>query len=48
MKISYNWLKDYISLSIDPNILASKLSLVGFEVEEVFEKRLDYPQVVIG
>jgi len=48
MKISYNWLKDYLSLTIDPNILADKLSLVGFEVEEVIEKRLDYPHVVVG
>lgn len=48
MKISYNWLKDYLPLDVDPHLLAEKLSLVGLEVEEVIEKRLDFPNVVVG
>lgn len=48
MKISYNWLKDYIPLDVAPHLLSEKLSLAGFEVEEVIEKRLDYPKVVVG
>jgi len=48
MKISYNWLKDYLPLDTDPHLLAEKLSLVGFEVEDVIEKRLDFPNVVVG
>jgi phenylalanyl-tRNA synthetase beta chain len=48
MKISYNWLKDYLPLAVDPHLLSEKLSLAGFEVEEVIEKRLDYPNVVVG
>ena len=48
MKISYNWLKDYLPLDADPQHLADKLSLAGFEVEEVIDKRLDFPNVVVG
>ncbi len=48
MKISYNWLKDYLHLSEDPRRLADQLSLVGLEVEEVIEKRLDFENVVVG
>jgi len=48
MKISYNWLKDYLDVSIDPHQLADRLSLIGLEVEEVIERHADFPQVVIG
>ncbi len=48
MKISYNWLKDYLDLTIEPRQLADRLSLVGLEVEEVQERRLDFPNVVVG
>ena len=48
MKISYNWLKDYLDLNIDPYELADKLSLAGLEVEEVVENRLDFEHVVVG
>ena len=48
MKISYNWLKDYVNLKLKPEDLANRLSLAGLEVEEVTAKRLDYPGVVVG
>ncbi|RMF57399.1 MAG: phenylalanine--tRNA ligase subunit beta [Calditrichaeota bacterium] len=48
MKISYNWLKEYVELSLSPEKLAEALSLVGLEVEEVIEKRLDIPGIVVG
>lgn len=48
MKISYNWLKDYVSIDVPAATLAERLSLTGFEVEEVLERRLDFPGVVVG
>ncbi len=48
MKASYNWLKDYVDLELNPYELGEKLSLIGFEVEEVIEQRLDFPNVVVG
>src|SRR3989338_9008904 len=34
MKLSLNWLKDYISYGISPEQLAHKLTMAGFEVEK--------------
>ncbi|MEJ2634147.1 MAG: phenylalanine--tRNA ligase subunit beta [Calditrichia bacterium] len=48
MKVSYNWLTDYLDITIDPHQLSERLSLAGLEVEEVIEKRLDFPNVVVG
>lgn len=48
MKISYNWLKDYLNLTIDPHQLADRLSLIGLEVEEVIERRIDFPGIITG
>lgn len=35
MKISYNWLKDFIDLPASPHEITEKLTLIGLEVEEV-------------
>ena len=48
MKISFNWLKDYIDISMEARQLADRMSLIGLEVEEVIERRFDLPQVVVG
>ena len=32
MKITYNWLKDFLNLKISPQVLAEKLTLAGLEV----------------
>ena len=39
MKISYNWLKDYIDIDLNPSELANILTNIGLEVEgiEIFE-----------
>ena len=46
MKISYNWLKEFISFPYSPKDLADKLISLGLEVEEV--KKIDLPKVIIG
>jgi phenylalanyl-tRNA synthetase beta chain len=48
MLISYNWLKEYVIFSLSPFQLADRLSLSGSEVEEVVEKSLDIPNVIVG
>src|SRR4030095_12963285 len=48
MKISTNWLKEYINISLDTNKLVEALTYLGIEVEEIEDqaKRLD--KFVIG
>ena len=35
MKVSYNWLKDYVSPGISPEKLAERLTMAGLEVEKI-------------
>ncbi len=49
MKISVNWLKDFLpSYSYDISALVEKLTFLGFEVEEVQEQSLPDNLVVVG
>jgi len=46
--VSYNWLKEYVDININPEELAQRLTMVGLEVSSVnrFDKSLD--KVVVG
>lgn len=35
MKISLNWLKEYVSFKVNPEVLAHKLTMAGLEVEKI-------------
>jgi phenylalanyl-tRNA synthetase beta chain len=48
MKISYNWLKDYIKTDLTPVDVADKLTLLGLEVEEIEETGSDFEGLVVG
>ena len=48
MKISYNWLKDFVDIDIKAEELASKLSVSGFEVEEVVYQNEHLHDVFVG
>jgi len=49
MKISVNWLKDFLpSFCSDTHSLVEKLTFLGFEVEEVHETSLPDDLVVVG
>lgn len=48
MKISYNWLKDYIEIPITPEETADKLTLLGLEVEEIQQIGSDFNGFVVG
>ena len=48
MKISYNWLKEYINTELSPGETADKLTLLGLEVEEIEEIGSDFDGFVVG
>lgn len=48
MKISYNWLKEYVDIDISPNVLADTLTMAGLEVESIEEIGKDIKGVVVA
>jgi phenylalanyl-tRNA synthetase beta chain len=48
MKVSYNWLKDYVEFDETPEQLAIKLTETGFEVEELYPAIKEFSNVVVG
>ena len=48
MRVSYNWLKDYVDFDLTPEQLSEKLTIVGFEVEEVIETLPKFENIVVG
>jgi phenylalanyl-tRNA synthetase beta chain len=42
MKVTYNWLKDFVEIKIPPQELAAKLTMAGLEVKAVEEKAGDF------
>jgi phenylalanyl-tRNA synthetase beta chain len=48
MKISCNWLADYLAGSYSPEQLAERITLAGLEVEEIIQTNKPLPGVVIG
>ena len=48
MKVSYNWLKDYVKFDETPDQLSVKLTEAGFEVEEFYSTVEDFSKVVVG
>lgn len=49
MKISLNWLKDYIDLSgISSDEIVEKITFAGLEVEEVVDQKKNFENMVVG
>lgn len=48
MKISYNWLKEYIDISLTPEEIDRILTGLGIEVEKIENYSLTYQNFVIG
>ncbi len=46
MRVSLSWLKDYIPIDTEPEVIAEKLTMAGLEVESV-EKRYHYLDRVV-
>lgn len=48
MKVTLNWLKDFVDIDIDVEVLADKLVKAGFEVEEIINQSANMKNVVLG
>ncbi|MEM9767458.1 MAG: phenylalanine--tRNA ligase subunit beta, partial [Cyanobacteria bacterium P01_D01_bin.71] len=48
MRISLNWLKDLVSVTLSPEALAEALTMAGFEVEDIEDRTQWADGVVIG
>ena len=48
MRISLNWLRELVDLTITPEELAQTLTLAGFEVEDIEDRRTWADGVVVG
>ena len=48
MKISYNWLKDYLDIDLSPEELAEQITNAGLEVEEIITTVQALNNVVVG
>jgi phenylalanyl-tRNA synthetase beta chain len=48
MRLSINWLKDFVDLTAPPAELADRLTLAGLEVEALEEVAPDFSGVVVG
>ena len=48
MKVSYNWLKEFIDLPLSPEETAEKLTLIGLEVEESESFGSSLEGVIVG
>ncbi|MBI5145376.1 MAG: hypothetical protein HZA27_04240, partial [Candidatus Omnitrophica bacterium] len=42
MKVTYNWLKDFVEIKITPQALADKLTMAGLEVTSLEEQAGDF------
>ncbi|NQT26357.1 phenylalanine--tRNA ligase subunit beta [candidate division KSB1 bacterium] len=48
MKISLNWLKTFLTLDFKPADLANRLTMIGFEVEDVIDGKTIPEGIVVG
>lgn len=48
MKITYNWLKDFVDIDVSAHVLADKLTNSGFEVEEIIYQNAHLHDVKVG
>lgn len=42
MKITYNWIKDFVEIKLSPQALAEKLTMAGLEVKGIEQKEGDF------
>ncbi|MDG2990373.1 phenylalanine--tRNA ligase subunit beta [Candidatus Synechococcus calcipolaris G9] len=48
MRVSLNWLRELVAIDLEPEALGDRLTLAGFEVEEIEDRRTWAEGVVVG
>lgn len=48
MKVSLNWLKNYVDIDVETNVLCDKMIMAGFEVESIEDLSEKMKNVVVG
>lgn len=48
MKVSLKWLKRYVDIDVSPEVLCDKMTMSGFEVEEMIDLSATMDNVVVG
>ncbi len=48
MRLSLNWLRDFVDVAVSPEVLAERLTMAGFEVEAMETLTPDFSGVVVG
>lgn len=48
MKVSFNWLQEFVKIALTPHELAERLTMAGLEVEGIEEIRPAFQKVVVG
>lgn len=48
MRISLNWLRELVEIKLSPEELAETLTMAGFEVEDIEDRRTWANGVVVG
>lgn len=48
MKVSFNWLQEFVRIALTPGELAERLTMAGLEVEGIDEIRPAFKKVVVG
>ena len=48
MRVSYNWLREYVPIDLSPAELGEKLTMAGLEVEEIIDFGASYRSLKIG
>ena len=48
MRVSVNWLKDFVDIDISPHELAERLTMTGLEIDKVHDRAKDLEGFVVG
>jgi phenylalanyl-tRNA synthetase beta chain len=48
MRVPLSWLREYVDVQLEPEVLAERLTLLGMEVKEVMRRGDDWRSVVVG